>query len=398
MNSINIKRNTDINDIQNYFEELHHYKIIKEKVNLKLPKALDTISFPFFSEIIQIAISWVRNDLANCLILPIENLHDNDEIENLYRLEIIYPIVTFCWNNVAIKNASGKKLRPILRNFQNNFFRKMMANKPMIGDKLLLVNADHFSEGLGALPTFETNGEFSINQSLLNEQLKDAIAKVLKLNNGTIEEFNEIYYDVITVIYELMKNTFEWGREDNDGVPISPSIRGLYVRFYRRKAKNLIDEYKNVKPVLNFIRHDKVKVNEVGEIYLLELTVFDSGIGFVKKNPPKGDHASMDIIKMRLLKHHTSSTGIFKDKKGIGLDRVLKVMNNKGFVRIKTDGFCVYRDLIENTYQINQEKDYKKMQLFDWTLNSDTEYKEKVYEHGSSINILYPLKFNYRYD
>jgi len=398
MKSINIKRNTDINDIENYFDELHHYQIIKEKVNLKLPKTLEAMSFPFFSEIIQLAITWVRNDLTNCLILPINNLDDPEEIENLYRLEIIYPIVTLCWNNVIIKNHQGKKLRPILRTFQNNFFKQMMANKPMVGDKLLLVSADHFSEGLGALPTFETNGEFSINQSLLKSQLKDPIAKVLKLNTGFINEFEEVYDDIITVIYELMKNTFEWGREDNDGVPLSPSIRGLYVRFYRRKAKNLIDEYKTIKPLFNFIKHETVKVNEVGEVYLLELTVFDSGIGFIKKNPPVEKHEPMDIIKMRLLKHHTSASGIFKDKKGIGLDRILKVMDKKGFVRIKTDSYCVYRDLVEENYENYNEKDYKKMKLFDWISNSETKYKESVYGHGSSVSILFPLKFNYRYD
>src|SRR5690606_31890318 len=225
MDSIIIKRNSSLEDFEYYFQELHNYIIQNRKVNLELPKKIDKLVFPMFSEIIQLAINWIRNGIANRLVISISDNPDDNELEDLYRQEFIYPIVTLCWNDISIVNTNGKKLRPILRKSQNDFFKLMKKNLPMVGDKLLLVNADHFHEDLGILSAFESNGEFSINQSQLQDNLRSPLRSLLKSSKPSQQQFDDIYKDVSTVIYELMKNTWEWGKRDNEDVPLSPSIR-----------------------------------------------------------------------------------------------------------------------------------------------------------------------------
>src|SRR5690606_13276011 len=276
---------------------------------------------------------------------------------------------------------------------QNDFFKLMKKNLPMVGDKLLLVNADHFHEDLGILSAFESNGEFSINQSQLQDNLRSPLRSLLKSSKPSQQQFDDIYKDVSTVIYELMKNTWEWGKRDNEDVPLSPSIRGLYARFYKKKAKNVLEDFSNDKPLVEYVNQDEIFVNEVGEIYLLEITVFDSGIGLIEKNKPNVDLCDEDIIKLRLLKHHTTSKGIFEEKKGLGLDRILAELDKKGFVRIKSDKYCSYRDLIKDRYISIADKDPKKMILRDWFSLSHEKFNLGDYLHGSSISILYPLKY-----
>lgn len=394
MDSIKIKRNSSLKDIEYYFKQLHNYINQKEKVNLELPRRIDKLVFPMFSEILQLAINWVRYDIANRLIISISDNPNKNELNDLYRQEFIYPIITLCWNDISIVNSNGKKIRSLLRTKQNDFFLSMKKNLPIIGDKLLLVNADHFHEGLGILPTFELNGEFLVDQSQFKKHLKPPLLSLVKSSKPSQHQFDKIYEDVSAVIYELMKNTWEWGKKDNDNVPLSPSIRGLYARFYKKKAINMIEDFVENKPLVDYIKQDQIDVNEVGEIYMLEITVFDSGIGLIEKNKPATKIEDKDIIKLRLLKHHTSAEGIFKKKKGLGLDRVLHVLDEKGFIRIKTDKYCSYRDLIKDRYLNIAEKNPKNMILRDWSSSTQEEFKLNKYLHGSSISILYPLKYH----
>jgi len=131
--------------------------------------------------------------------------------------------------------------------------------------------------------------------------------------------------------------------------------------------------------------------NLQSELYFIEISVFDSGIGFIQKfsSDDKESLSQIDIIKRCLMLHMTSSKSLDKDEKGVGLDRILKVLDKKGFVRIKTDNRCVYRNMISHPYKsVSNEKE---LDLYDWEFNSSNKYSEVISAAGSCLTIIYPL-------
>ena len=73
------------------------------------------------------------------------------------------------------------------------------------------------------------------------------------------------------------------------------------------------------------------------------------------------------------------------------LDRILGILNQKGFVRISTDKYSVYRDLIKDNYEPIDIQQLDKLKLDDWNDNNfNTE--NVIKSQGSYISILYPFK------
>jgi len=169
------------------------------------------------------------------------------------------------------------------------------------------------------------------------------------------------------------------------------------IKFYKKTRQKLVDEFKSQKGITTFFKSDTLKENSIKELYFLEIDVFDSGIGFVRKYKslnPSENLTDIDIIKKCLIKHNTSAKGLEKDDKGIGLDRILTILDGKGFLRIKTGNNTVYRNLISNPYKKIKKDSVKNMELFDWKNNSNEVYTNYPYAEGSVITIIYPLSYN----
>jgi hypothetical protein len=101
----------------------------------------------------------------------------------------------------------------------------------------------------------------------------------------------------------------------------------------------------------------------------------------------------IEIIKKCLIKHNTSARGLGKDDKGIGLDRILALLNNRGFIRIKTGSSCIYRNLISSPYKQVGKDNVDEMELYDWKTNSSDHFSKFHYAVGSVISIIYPLSY-----
>jgi hypothetical protein len=191
-----------------------------------------------------------------------------------------------------------------------------------------------------------------------------------------------------------MKNTFEWGRTDEDNVSLDPNLRGVLFKFFKNRRKTLVNDFKEHPGVVNYLNNKLLKENALGELYFLEMSVFDSGVGFIDKFKslnPSTKLSDVDIVKTCMIKHNTSAKGLEKEDKGIGLDRVLKTLNKKGFLRIRTGTVCLYRDLIANNYLELEKGDVAKMELFDWNKESNSKYTAFPSAAGAVITILYPL-------
>jgi hypothetical protein len=397
-NLLKIKNNLSINDIEGFYDLL--YSNDNKILDIQLPNELTNNYIGLTPSLIQFIATWIRSSKYGKLILNIEE-PDNDKIRSLYDNEYIFPIISLVWNEKGIFNKSGKlNLREDLKNFQNELFLKMKKIRALKGEKLLLTNFDHLPKELGILNCFEKNGEFISNEDELFYSLRDTLNdEVLKYDNSIRKQFfdldNEL--ELNGIIYELMKNTFEWAKDDEYGEVLDPNIRGVLIKSIRKKREKILEEYNDSEAIINYFKNKLLKENDRGEIHFFELSVFDSGSGFIKKFKSNNSYRELDdisIIKKCLTKHFTSATGLNMKDKGKGLDRILNILNLKGFIRIKTDQYCVYRNLITNKLDEKGIMSENEIELYDWVTNRNDNFIKHQYASGAVITIIFPLSIN----
>lgn len=406
---IKIDKNIKLEDIESCYNELHGYMEKQLHVDLSLPKVLEHNYFGLIPSLYQFAVTWVRYSNSGKLLLDIENIAETD-LAKLYENELLFPLISLVWNKNEVYNKSGSSnLRTFLKKYnqivfekmkgvrQVNLFNESINPSALKGSNLLLTVFDHLPEQHGILPCFEVNGEFVRNESIFGNNLLPGISQVLQYSKELISNFNLASKDIIGITYELMKNTYEWAKDDENRVPIDPSLRGLIIRYYKKRRASLLEDFNKHIGLTNYFQSNFLKENSQNELYFLEISVFDSGIGFIDKFKSLNlteTLSDIDILKKCLIVHNTSAKGLDKDDKGIGLDRILTILDKKGFLRIKTGNLCVYRNLITHNHRELEKEDVNSMELFDWNKNSNTDYTTFNNAKGAVVTIIYPLSIN----
>ncbi|MHA8100570.1 hypothetical protein PQG46_01920 [Aquirufa nivalisilvae] len=394
---IKIDKNIKLEDVESCYNELHGYIDKQLSVDLSLPKILEHNYFGLIPSLYQFAVTWVRYSNSGKLLLDIDNINETD-LDKLYENELLFPLISLVWNKNEVYTKDGlTNLRTILRPKNVEMFEKMKKVKSLKGSKLLLTTFDHLPEDRGVLPCFEINHEFIKNEFVLTSNLRPSLTEILNFSIETKSNYELIGKHLMGIVYELMKNTYEWAREDESRVPLDPSVRGLLIRFFKKRRKSLLEDFQKHKGLKEYFESNLLKENRQSELYFLEVSVFDSGIGFIDKfkslNPTE-TLSDIDILKKCLIVHNTSAKGLYKDDKGIGLDRILSILDKKGFLRIKTGNLCVYRNLITHNHKELDKEDVNSMELFDWNKNSNTDYTSFKNSKGAVVTIIYPLSIN----
>jgi hypothetical protein len=390
---IRLNQKASIEDVEDVFRQLQEYKNFHEAIDLLLPKRILNDTLGLGPTIILFVASWIRQGNFGRLYLDIGANPTEEEIEELYENEIIFPAVVLAWNTAEICNADGtENLRKYLKDINAVYYSKMERVEYLKGRKLILTSFDHLPNRKGILPCFEPNGKFIDSEEFLTFSIGPAIESTLDFSRETKRMFNQQRDYFNSIIYELMKNTFEWARTNINDAPLNPNIRGLLVKFVAKKRATFLEQYSNHEGLRKYFESGELKENATGQIYLMELSVFDSGIGFInrfKGANPDTTLPSIEILKRCMTKHSTTDKSMDRFDKGLGLDRILGILDGLGFIRIRTGNLSVYRNLISNKYSDVTEG---KMTLFDWTLHGTQEQSKFPEFTGSMLTILYPLQ------
>lgn len=360
------------------------------EITLIIPNSINKYTFGLLADLLKFTITLNSRTPIKTLKIDIEN----ENLDSLYDQEYAYPIISLLWNTSNFIDKNNSDIKTILRDKQNDFFIKMNSLSRIKGNKYLLTNTDHLSKNKGLIRLLENPKGFNDDEEQITNSIKKIFNNnVLTFNKNNKIEIESIIEDIGAIVYELAKNTYEWGKTDSNLIDVPSSIRGVYFRFHINNSDKLIEEFEHT-PIQPFFKHAFILdncLNEQNQIYYLEILVFDSGIGFIDRFNQKNNLNDLEIIKKCLVKNQTSSTSNLKTKKGIGLDRILGILNQKGFVRISTDKYCVYRDLIKNNYEPIDIQQLDKLKLDDWNDNNfNTE--NVIKSQGSYISILYPFK------
>lgn len=395
MVTLTINKESKYSDIKLYYDRLNRMKDEDAEVDLIIPVELNLYYIGIIPAIFQFIVSWIRYPKSGKLLVDIPKEYD----ETIVQSEFLFPVLALVWDQKPITDILKKKnLRIDLKGPMNKAFLSMkkfqiINNKTK---KLILFNSDHLARRNGILKCFEINNEFIANYTILEKHLEESIKEeVLGYSSAIKNEYGKISTPINKIIYELMKNTFMWAKEDEQNGALDPGVRGFSLKFVKKRRDSLIDDFSDHKGLSEYFKSNRLKENNTGELYFLEISVFDTGIGMINKWKSQNIEESetdLNILKKCLTKHMTSVKGLKKEDHGIGLDRMLQVLDSKGFIRIRTNALAVYRDLIANPYQ--QLAKYEKMSLHDWDTHSSINIDSKANASGTVISIIYPLAIN----
>jgi hypothetical protein len=386
MIEIKIPKNISPSQLNN-IQKKYFTKPTSLEIRLTLPNGISKYSYGLLADLLCLVITLNSRHVIKTLKIDARQT----ELDGLYDHEYFYPIVSLLWNTTSFVDKDFNDIKGILREKQNSFFLKMNALHKMKGNKFLLTMSDHLP---GYIRLLENENGFNDDESQIiknfNKILED---NILTFNQTNLSEIAEIKNHIGEIIYELSKNTEEWGKTDVNSVAFPCSIRGVYLRFHRNNHEKLITEYQNTPLKAYFNRPELTThgLNSLNEFCYLEIMIFDSGSGFIDKYFSEKPLSDLETIKMCLIKHQTAATSNLKSKKGLGLDRILNILDKKGFLRICTDKYCVYRDMVKHNYEPIAKEDLNSLILEDWYNDNFNSSKYKI--QGSFINILYPFKY-----
>ncbi|MCA5004447.1 hypothetical protein [Sphingobacterium bovistauri] len=391
MTEISIPKNITPSKIENLYSRYINNQQV-DNVILKVPSSIDKYTYGLLGDLLKFVIT--LNTKSNIKVVILDDEVSN--IDRFYDHEYAYPIISLLWNKVTFIDKNTINIKATLREKQNEYFIKMNSLSRLKGNKYIFTNTDHLPQSKGLIKLFENQNGFNDDENQIKENIKKIFDEyILTFNKNNQREFESILDDIGAIVYELTKNTYEWGRTDEKMIEISESIRGVYFRFHKNKIDTILNEYEGT-AIQSFFKHPFIEqdcLNDLKQVYYLEILVFDSGVGFIDKFYQKENCTDLEIIKKCLVKNQTSSNSNLRSKKGMGLDRILNILNKKGFVKILTDRYSVYRDLIKDNYQPIDIDKLDDLKLEDWNNNSfQTDNVAK--SQGSYISILYPFKSN----
>jgi len=390
MTEIKFSKNTSSKKIDSFYKDFKIHDGKNQNFKIILPSEFTTYRFGLLSDLLRLIITINSKHTIDKLIFDL----DKEDIEIVYKQDYAYPIISLLWNDTVFEDKNNDNIKSILRIKQNDFFKKMNSLERFKGSRYLLSHTDHLSLNNGLIKFLEDPNGFNDDEELIKEIVrKILIENVLIFNKNNLKELNNDINHIGEIIYELSKNTYEWGKTDNLMKPITSSIRGIYFRFHNNSFDKLLQDFVNT-PLEVFFKNDYITENciqELNKVYYLEILVYDSGIGFIEKFSDKSGLNDIDVIKKCLVKNQTSSTSNLKSKKGLGLDRILNILDKKGFLKIMTDKYILYRDLIKDNYTNNSNNELSNLKLDYWDeKNLNRSSNEKC--EGSFISILFPFK------
>lgn len=378
---IKLDKNTDLKSLEEKLKSINND-------DLWLSFNININEFGLTGALVQFVTTWFNKTKTTDAKIVLDFDLD-DQIEKFYELDFFFPSIVYCWSR-QIQSKSGKDIKAILKQHNEVSHKKMQSNVSGGGPKLSLSCFDHLSVKKGLLNVFYNGDEFISNEVEFDFVFDKSLNKVLTVNKEqNINNFRPIRDDLVSIIYELIKNTDDWAKTDLKGKPLPASTRGLFMKVHRQTLKTYTEKFSKNVGLENYFNSNKLESNNKGEVNFLELSIYDSGIGYVKRYNDNdngiGIYQQVETVKKCLTKNVTSAQGIEGTKKGLGLEKILNLLRGKGFFMLRTENVFLFKDL--SSLEVEDQID---LTLFDWISNTNN-YTKLESVTGAVVSIVYPL-------
>ena len=217
--------------------------------DLLLPNSISSFDFGITSLLIQYINTWLRFRSGKLII---ETKEDYSDLHDVINQDYVFPSVIMAWDN-GIFDLKGNDIKHLIRPINEVIAESMQSLedfplmnkefKQQKGFKSLLTCFDHLPKVKGYLDCFYLNNSFIPSEEYLMNSLEDTLNYILTFNQMAREKLLPIKRDLVSIIFELMKNTHDWARTDNNSKLLNPNNRGLLIKFIKKTKENYIENY-----------------------------------------------------------------------------------------------------------------------------------------------------------
>jgi len=229
-------------------------------------------------------------------------------------------------------------------------------------------------------PNLRQSGYYStLLSNFLNEKVK-----LSTLVDQEIDSLGEL-------LFELVENTEQHGTADFRNGKFSRSVRGLVID-YKLITKDQSSE--NIGGVGSIITEYLSEIREDQKpLHVLEISLFDSGVGIAKTLNNLSDNLSIDPRDEALIVASSFAKGVTSKTNGKGFGRGLHNVRQilgqrKGFLSIRSGRVSLYRDF---NLQPFVESENDKLELFDERTRSSNQFQALHSVEGLACSILVPV-------
>lgn len=363
--------------------------------NLFIPYNLSVNGFGVLPSMILFLFKWLRVSESGNLVIDIDE-NDPEKAKLFVSNFLGYAMLISAWKHKEICNNQGVSLKQLFRPHTQDLRRKIDYLQNLPNDNLLIPLFDHYSKEQGLSHWFyDDSYKFASSPTALGNTVYRIFENLGRIYRTRLNKnVNDIIEDIEIILWELLKNTQEHATKDYlNEIELSPNIRAAFFKIHRASKRNFIKDAKGFSGLSNYF--DSLLTE--GENFVLEISVFDSGPGMVKRFLGRDWNANIDaneevsIIKKCLCKGLTSAEGFRGSTKGYGLNNVLNTLSKqKGFLKIRTERVSLYRDLFKTPHFENL--DYSRIELQDVKTNSPSKFTSTAFFIGTQITFFYPLR------
>ena len=217
------------------------------------------------------------------------------------------------------------------------------AKGDLFTENQILICAD--SRGRGRAPDLYAKGTGQLrNRADIETMILDIFAAQLSTSEASSQRF-ERASALAVIVAELFENTHLHGRLNLEGAPIGPdAMRGL---AFRRVAVSIPEHLAEGRPV------------PARTVPGMELSVFDTGVGFFSSFSRKALLANADLsLEWKVLHscfaRHFSPESLTRHEqhRGMGLYEVLRALQDlKGSIEVRTGRLFAYRTFVKGSLQ-----------------------------------------------
>jgi len=281
---IKVTGNISIPKLQNLYSELATSD--EAVIDVHLPKKIEKLDFGLLFSYLQFLATWIRNNRSGKLHLPVNNTAET--IEYLDNNEFVYPSIVLAWEK-EIVNANGENIKSELKNPSKEYFNSMDLFE-LKGTSVPIYCFDHDKSNRGLSRHLYKNFRELVNETTLSFNLFNAFKKVGDFNKGAFRTgIKGSYDDFIAIIHELFTNTHEHAKTNELGYNLYPNIRALQLKFHKKPIDKFKEQFQGYAGLVQYF-NSAFKLNEQNELYIFEISILDSGPGFVKRYKKVSDY------------------------------------------------------------------------------------------------------------
>jgi len=386
--SLKIRRNINITYINELYEVVEASPVSQK---ILVPKNIERNSFGVIPSLIQFFASVIRKEKCSALILPYSLEKD---LQNYIEVEFVYPFIVLAWD-LSIIDEDGNDLKSKLSPISQKYFSKLEFLKIKVLRSLPIYSFDHDIVQRGLSRYFYDEKYRLVQLDQLEFNLHPIFSKLSLAHNkeDSKKTIAPIISDLSEIIFELFKNTHEHGRTKITGGYYFPNVRNVTLRTIRRKKSAYLADDELPESVKEYFNNN-LPLTEQSDFIMFEISILDSGPGLVCRYSNTDDLSTLTIneevtfTRECLLKHKTSSNAYLSNIKGEGLDKVMQLLNGKGFLRIRTGRLDLFRNFISDPYQ--ETADINKIVLKDY-FNNNSQFQEHPQVVGTLHSFYYPI-------